>query len=63
MKEHWESVLEDIRASFSHRDWFDIPSREQGFVTHDVHRPAHLVPQSDRDTLELPTAVEKRVAA
>ncbi|HEY1998320.1 patatin-like phospholipase family protein [Paraburkholderia sp.] len=63
MQEHWESGLEDIRDSFSHREWFDVPSREQGFVTHDVHRPAGTVPQSDRDTLELPTAVEKKIAA
>lgn len=38
MKEHWESGLEDIRNSFGHPEWFDIPSREVGFVTHDVHR-------------------------
>jgi NTE family protein len=38
MKEHWASGLEDIRNSFSHPEWFDIPSREVGFVTHDVHR-------------------------
>lgn len=63
MEEHWQSGLEDIRDSFSHREWFDVPSRELGFVTHDVHRPAGSVPQSDRDTLELPTAVEKKVAA
>ncbi len=63
MKEHWESGLEDIRDSLSHREWFDVPSRELGFVTHDVHRAANSVPQSDRNTLELPTAVEKKLAA
>jgi NTE family protein len=38
MKEHWDSGLEDIRRSFGHPDWFDVPTLEQGFVTHDVHR-------------------------
>jgi NTE family protein len=38
MLEHWASGLEDIRRSFGHPEWFDIPSREIGFVTRDVHR-------------------------
>jgi NTE family protein len=38
MREHWASGLEDIRRSFGHPEWFDIPSREIGFVTRDVHR-------------------------
>jgi len=63
MHEHWESGLEDIRDSFAHRDWFDVPSREQGFVTHDVHRRPGSVPQSDRDMPELPLGVERKVAA
>jgi NTE family protein len=50
MEEHWRSGLEDICDSFSHVDWFDVPSREQGFMTHDVHRRAGSVPQSDRVT-------------
>jgi NTE family protein len=36
--EHWGSGLEDIRRSFTHADWFDVPSRELGFATHDIHR-------------------------
>ncbi|WP_321889753.1 patatin-like phospholipase family protein [Paraburkholderia bannensis] len=56
MEEHWSSGLEDIRASFSHPDWFAVPSREQGFVTHDIHRRAGEVPESDRN--DLPTAHE-----
>jgi NTE family protein len=51
MKEHWASGLEDIRASFAHPDWFAVPSREQGFVTHDIHRRADEVPESDRAEL------------
>ncbi|CAB3696399.1 DUF3734 domain-containing protein [Paraburkholderia rhynchosiae] len=38
MREHWASGLEDIRRSLGHPEWFDIPSREIGFVTRDVHR-------------------------
>ncbi|MFM0373620.1 DUF3734 domain-containing protein [Paraburkholderia aspalathi] len=63
MHEHWESGLEDIRDSFAHREWFDVPSREQGFVTHDVHRRPGTVPQSDRDMPELPLGAERKVAA
>jgi NTE family protein len=63
MREHWESGLEDIRDSFAHREWFDVPSREQGFVTHDVHRQPGSVPQSDRETLVLPLEVERKIAA
>ncbi|CAE6720495.1 DUF3734 domain-containing protein [Paraburkholderia nemoris] len=63
MHEHWESGLEDIRDSFAHREWFDVPSREQGFVTHDVHRRPGSVPQSDRDMPELPLGAERKVAA
>ena len=63
MQEHWESGLEDIRDSFAHREWFDVPTREQGFVTHDVHRRLGSVPQSDRDMPELPLGAERKVAA
>ncbi|OAJ53074.1 hypothetical protein A6V36_11955 [Paraburkholderia ginsengiterrae] len=63
MHEHWESGLEDIRDSFAHREWFDVPSREQGFVTHDVHRQPGSVPQSDREMPELPLGAERKVAA
>ncbi|MDN7912121.1 patatin-like phospholipase family protein [Burkholderia cepacia] len=38
MREHWASGLEDIRRTFGHPEWFEIPSREIGFVTRDVHR-------------------------
>ncbi|MGN6317962.1 DUF3734 domain-containing protein [Trinickia sp.] len=38
MREHWASGLEDIRRSFGHPEWFEIPSRDVGFVTRDVHR-------------------------
>jgi NTE family protein len=38
MGEHWQTGLDDIRASFEHPDWFAIPSHDSGFVTHDVHR-------------------------
>jgi len=41
----------------------DVPSREQGFVTHDVHRRLGAVPQSDRDMPELPLGAERKAAA
>ncbi|GLU32953.1 patatin-like phospholipase family protein [Trinickia caryophylli] len=61
MREHWASGLEDIRRSFAHPEWFDIPSRDVGFVTHDVHRyrqdadrPA--LPEEKRSPQPLPAA-------
>jgi NTE family protein len=57
MDEHWASGLEDIRRSFGHPEWFEVPSHDLGFVTHDVHRyePA---PQA---TAEVPKAVSKKL--
>ncbi|AOK06060.1 patatin-like phospholipase family protein [Burkholderia sp. AU28942] len=46
MREHWASGLEDIRRSFGHPEWFEIPSREIGFVTRDVHRYRHDVDEA-----------------
>jgi NTE family protein len=63
MNEHWESGLEDIRDSFSHREWFDVPSREIGFITHDVHRPQGKLPSSDKDLLELRSDTQSEEAA
>ncbi|WP_227244602.1 DUF3734 domain-containing protein [Paraburkholderia caribensis] len=63
MLEHWQSGLDDIRDSFSHRDWFDVPSRELGFVTHDVHRPAGSVPESDKPPVETELGKRRKTAA
>ncbi|ALL66538.1 Ferredoxin reductase [Paraburkholderia caribensis MBA4] len=63
MLEHWQSGLDDIRDSFSHRDWFDVPSRELGFVTHDVHRPAGSVPESDKPPVETELGKRRKAAA
>jgi len=38
MNEHWSSGLADLRASLRHRQWLELPSAEQPFVTHDLHR-------------------------
>ena len=38
MLEHWESGLTDMRRSLARGGWLELPSREIGFVTHDVHR-------------------------
>lgn len=63
MLEHWQSGLDDIRDSFSHREWFDVPSRELGFVTHDVHRPAGSVPESDKQPVEAELGKRRKAAA
>jgi NTE family protein len=58
MDEHWASGLEDIRRSFGHPEWLEIPSHELGFVTHDVHRyePAP-------DTPRMPKAATQKLDA
>lgn len=38
MREHWASGLVDVQKTVQHKDWFDLPSFEEMFVTHDVHR-------------------------
>lgn len=38
MREHWESGLQDIRASLAQPGWLDKPDNDAGFVTHDIHR-------------------------
>jgi NTE family protein len=38
MREHWESGLQDIRASLAQPDWLAMPDNDSGFVTHDIHR-------------------------
>lgn len=37
MNEHWESGLEDMRASLAHTDWFCRPDFEIGMAVHNVH--------------------------
>ena len=54
MREHWASGLEDIRRSFGHPEWFDIPSRETGFVTRDVHRVRQEVDEAAGPLRQLP---------
>lgn len=54
MREHWTSGLEDIRRSFGHPEWFDIPSREIGFVTRDVHRYRQEVDDTAGPVREVP---------
>ncbi|MBS0349524.1 MAG: patatin-like phospholipase family protein [Proteobacteria bacterium] len=38
MRDHWQSGLADIRRSLQHRNWLDMPTAEEPFITHDVHR-------------------------
>ncbi|WP_287784378.1 DUF3734 domain-containing protein, partial [Burkholderia sp.] len=74
MREHWASGLDDIRRSFGHPEWFEIPSREIGFVTRDVHRyrqDASEIGHSGTDALpatkhapeEAPSVARERVPA
>jgi len=38
MHDHWESGLQDIRASLAQPGWLEMPENDAGFVTHDIHR-------------------------
>ncbi|SDC88851.1 NTE family protein [Cupriavidus sp. YR651] len=38
MNEHWTSGLDDMRGTLLHPEWFAMPSHENPFVTHDIHR-------------------------
>jgi NTE family protein len=38
MRQHWHSGYQDIRNSLRRPGWLDMPSAEQPFVSHDVHR-------------------------
>ena len=66
MGEHWASGLEDIRRSFGHPEWFDIPSRDVGFVTRDVHRYRpevnEAIPPVKRASPESESATEKELS-
>ncbi|POZ63843.1 patatin-like phospholipase family protein [Chromobacterium alticapitis] len=39
MREHWTCGLADIRRTLAHPEWLNMPSPEQPFVSHDVHKP------------------------
>jgi NTE family protein len=38
MREHWLAGRSDMLETLAHPDYFSLPSREEGVVTHDVHR-------------------------
>jgi NTE family protein len=38
MAEHWSAGLADMRKTLARANYFSLPSREIGVVTHDVHR-------------------------
>jgi NTE family protein len=50
--EHWEGGLEDIRRSLGNPDWLAIPSRDIGFVTHDIHREAAPTADAFNDVVD-----------
>ena len=40
MRAHWDSGMQAVRRTLQHAQWLDLPSAEQPFVTHDMHRAA-----------------------
>ncbi|MDR7191316.1 patatin-like phospholipase family protein [Luteimonas terrae] len=38
LREHWDTGLHDMDRTLQHPQWFDLPDREIGMATHDVHR-------------------------
>ncbi len=38
MHEHWRGGLTDMQRTLEHPDFFTIPTRDLGVVTHDIHR-------------------------
>ena len=38
MREHWSGGLADMRLTLQRPQFFELPSRELGVVTHDIHR-------------------------
>jgi NTE family protein len=40
LREHWDSGLHDMALTLQHPSFFDLPDRDLGVATHDVHRQA-----------------------
>jgi NTE family protein len=40
MREHWSGGLDDMRRSLARPEYFVVPDRGLGVVTHDIHRAA-----------------------
>jgi NTE family protein len=40
MRAHWDSGMQAVQRTLQHARWLDLPSAEQPFVTHDMHRVA-----------------------
>jgi len=38
MREHWRAGCDDMRATLAHAEFFAMPDRALGVVTHDIHR-------------------------
>lgn len=43
MREHWSGGLADMRLTLEKSDFFAMPSRDLGVVTHDIHRTLSAV--------------------
>ncbi len=39
LREHWATGVQDMDRTLRHPAWFDLPDRDIGVATHDVHRP------------------------
>lgn len=37
MQQHWSSGMDDMQCTLAEPQWFELPSTEHPFVTHDVH--------------------------
>lgn len=46
MEAHWASGLHDVNSAFAQPEWFAVPDREQGFVSHAVRPSEARVPDS-----------------
>ncbi|MGY0634987.1 patatin-like phospholipase family protein [Luteimonas sp. A478] len=38
LREHWDTGLHDMATTLQHPEFFDLPNRDLGVATHDVHR-------------------------
>ncbi|HRN60919.1 MAG TPA: patatin-like phospholipase family protein [Luteimonas sp.] len=41
LREHWDTGLHDMSLTLQRPEYFDLPDRDIGVATHDVHRQSH----------------------
>ncbi len=37
MRQHWTSGMDDMQCTLDEPEWFERPTPEHPFITHDVH--------------------------